>query len=244
MPKNKILLIGGGLVGAVALGVVALIVVFALRSDDPNLKTEAPAISTSVGASAGTPGTSDANLPAGVLHFVVDPAGSEAKYVVREKLARLPISSDAVGTTNAVSGDFYLTKEGLYKDRATKLTVDLSKLKTDESLRDNFVRNSTLQTSRFPNAEFIAESVTPWPANYTDGTEVALTLSGTLTLHGVSKKVEWKVKARRAGNALTGIADIDFLMSDFNITPPDIPNVAKAENGVHLQITIAAKTAS
>jgi hypothetical protein len=55
----------------------------------------------------------------------------------------------------------------------------------------------------------------------------------------VSRKVDWAVKARRAGKTLTGIADISFNMTDFNITPPDV-QIAKAQNGVKLQITILA----
>jgi polyisoprenoid-binding protein YceI len=178
-------------------------------------------------------------LPSGTLLFVIQQNGSEVKYVVRETL-RGVVGANAVGTTNAITGDLYLTPAGLAPGTTSKFTVDLRQLKTDESMRDNYVRNNVLQTNRFPTAEFVAESVSSWPANYVEGQEVSLDLKGALTIHGVTKPVTWAVKARRAGDTLTGIADIDFNMSEYGITPPQVP-VARAEDGVHLQITVLAK---
>jgi polyisoprenoid-binding protein YceI len=238
---KKPFVIIGGLVALGVIGVAALVVIFVLRSDDANLKTAAPAIPT---ASIGTPTASstassnDAALPAGTLHFVIDQTGTEAKYVVKETLRGIA-DSLAVGTTNAVTGDLYLTPAGLATGVQSKFVVDLTKLKTDESQRDNYIRQNVLQTGRFPNAEFVVESISPFPAGYVDGAEVSLTMSGTLTVHGVSKKVDWAVKARRQGKALTGIADLSFNMTDFSIQPPDV-QIAKAQNGVTLQMTIAA----
>jgi len=94
----------------------------------------------------------------------------------------------------------------------------------------------------FPTADFVVTGVTPFPANYVDGTEVNVNITGNMTIHGVTKPLTFTSKARRAGNALTGIADVDFKMSDFNINPPNVP-LAKAEDGVHLQIVIVAKLA-
>lgn len=107
-------------------------------------------------------------------------------------------------------------------------------------MRDRFVRDQTLQTGRFPTADFVVTSITPFPTNYVAGTEVNVNITGNMTIHGVTKPLTFTSKARRDGLALTGIADVDFKMSDFNITPPNV-QLAKAEDGVHLQITIFAK---
>ena len=111
---------GVAAVALVAVAVVALVVIQLLRSDNPNLATEAPAINTPVpgagptasalaSGASGTTGTtgSDAgssspSLPAGVHQFVIDPSQSSAKYVVQETLRGL--DSTAVGTTSAISG--------------------------------------------------------------------------------------------------------------------------------------------
>ncbi len=255
---KKPLFIAVGIVALAVIAVIALVVVTKLRSDDPDLRTSAPEIPTA--AANSTASTAQAVTPApGVSttqptpvtgiplpttsKFVIDPTGSEVKYVVHEKLSRLPVSSDAVGTTNQIKGELFLNPQGLVVGQKSAFSVDLTTLKTDEGLRDNFVRANVLQTNRFPTADYVAESLTGFPTNYIDGQEASLTMTGTMTIHGVSKPVVWDVKARRAGGTLTGIADTDFKMSDFGINPPNVP-IAKAEDGVHLQITIKANQAS
>lgn len=255
---RKLVYIAGGLVALTVVAVIALVVITKLRNDNPDLRTSAPEIPTATsGASATTQPSATAAVGAtasqptpvtGIplpttFKFVIDPAGSEAKYVVREKLSRLPVSSDAVGTTNQVTGTLFLDAKGLVAGQKSSFSVDLTTLKTDESLRDNFVRQNVLQTSQFPTAQFVAESLSGFPASYVDGAEAAMTMTGTMTIHGTSKPVTWDVKARRAGGTLTGIADTDFKMSDFGINAPNVP-IAKAEDGVHLQITIKATQSS
>ncbi len=251
------LMFGGGAIALVAVAIVALVVIQLLRSDNPNLATEAPLIDTPVpGASAtvsastsGTSGTSgttgsdaassgSASLPAGVHQFVIDPSQSSAKYVVQETLRGL--DTNAVGTTSAISGSIYLTDSGLYKDLPSKFTVDLSTLKSDESMRDNFIKQNTLQTSKYPNAVFTIESVEGFPSSYTENEQVQLTLNGMLSVHGVDKPVSWTVLARQAGDTLTATADTDINFTDFGMSPPNV-QIAKAKDGIHLQIVLVAK---
>ena len=248
------LIFGGGAVGLVALAIVALVVIQMLRSDDPNLATEAPAIKTPVpgatstastsgassatGATGSDPSSSDASLPAGVHQFVIDPSQSSAKYVVEETLRGL--DSNAVGTTSAISGSIYLTEAGLYTDLPSKFTVQLSTLKSDESLRDNFIKQNTLQTSKYPDAVFTVEGVDGFPASYTANQQVQWTLNGTLSVHGVDKSVTWTVLARQAGDTLTATADTDIKFTDFGMNPPNV-QIAKAKDAIHLQIVMVAK---
>jgi polyisoprenoid-binding protein YceI len=266
MKRLLIIFTLGVVLVAGAIGAVVAIQLF--RDDDPDLLTSAPAIPTpSATSTAGTvvattgttptpatsttpstgstpsstPSASPTTAPtaANVLRFSID-TGSSAKYVVREKLAQLPVSTDAVGTTTDITGDIFLTNNGLASGQTSSFKVDLRTLKTDEALRDRFVRDNTLQTGQFPFAEFIITGITPFPANYVEGTEASLNITGNMTIHGVTKPMTFTTKARRAGGSLTGIADVDFKMTDFNITPPDV-RLAKSEDGVHLQVVVVAK---
>jgi polyisoprenoid-binding protein YceI len=240
--KRPVIIAGAAIVLAVV-AVAAVVVVWRLRSDDPNLLTEAPAIPTSAPAGIdASPTTAVAaapvSLPSGVRRFVVASGESSAKYVVEETLRGL--TATAVGTTTTVTGEIYLTKDGLYKDLASKFRVDLRTLKTDESMRDNYVRQNVLNTSRFPFADFAIENVTGFPASYTEGAEISLTLTGTMTVHGTAKPITFTVKARQAGNTLTATADTQFKMTDFGIDPPEVP-VARAKDGVILQVVLIAR---
>jgi len=235
-------IIAGGAVLFVAVAIAAVVIIWTLRSDDPNLLTEAPAIptATSGGADVAPTTAASTSLPAGVRRFVVASGESSAKYVVEETLRGL--SATAVGTTTDVTGEIYLSKDGLYKDLPSKFKVDLRTLKTDESQRDNYIRQNVLRTGQFPFAEFVVESVSGFPAGYAEGTEISLTLNGTMTVKGQAKPVTFTVKARQAGNTLTATADTQFNMTDFGIEPPEVV-LAKAKNGVTLQVVLIAREA-
>jgi polyisoprenoid-binding protein YceI len=260
---KKIVLIVGGLITLGAVAVAALVVITLLRDDDPELLTSAPLIPTAA-ATALAPGgltpapattaplgaspTAQAVAGAGnVTRFVVDPTQSSATYVVREKLARLPVESDAAGTTSDtaegdVTGVLLLSPQGLATTGKSEFKVDLNTLKSDEGLRDNFVRSNTLQTGQGSNryATFVIDSVSGFPSNYVENTEVSLSLSGQMTIKGTTKPLTFQVKARQAGDTLTATADATFNMSDFGITPPNVPT-ARAFDAVRLQVVLVTK---
>jgi polyisoprenoid-binding protein YceI len=239
---KKPVVIVGAVIALAVVGVAAVSGVWLLRSDDPNLLTEAPAIptATSGGADVAPTTAASTSLPTGVRRFVVASGESSAKYVVEETLRGLPAT--AVGTTTDVTGEIYLSKDGLYKDLPSKFKVDLRTLKTDESQRDNYVRQNVLRTGQFPFAEFVVESVSGFPAGYAEGSEISLTLNGTMTVKGQTKPVTFTVKARQAGNTLTATADTQFNMTDFGIQPPEVV-LAKAKDGVTLQVVLIAREA-
>ncbi len=224
------------LIAATALlGVAAVaggVAFFLSRSDPVELVTEAPALpadSTPVAATGE------------VLHFVVVPEQSEASYIAREKLAALPATSEAVGRTNAVSGDIYLTRQGLAPSPPSLLRVDLRTLRSDESRRDNFIRSNTLQADRFPYAEFVIERVEGFPASYQEGEEVALTVAGTMTIRGTARPMTFDVHARYGGGTLTGVAHATFRLSDFGLSPPNIAGFVTVEDEMRLQIVLVAR---
>lgn len=215
-------------VAAVAGGVAF----FVSGSDTVDLVTEAPALPT--GTAAVTP-TGD------VLHFVVLPEQSEASYIAREKLAALPATSEAVGRTNAVSGDIYLTRQGLAASPPSVLRVDLRTLRSDETRRDNYVRNNTLQADRFPYAEFVIERVDGFPTRYQDGQEVSLQVSGIMTIRGTARPMTFDVQARYGGGTLTGVAHTSFRLSDFGLSPPNIAGFVTVEGEMRLQVVLVAR---
>ncbi len=226
------LVLGGILtVLLLAVALVALIAVTLLRNDNPNLAVEAPPLPA---GSSGVPSASGGQP----LHFVVSD-GSQVKSVVREQLTVAPVPSNAVGIAKGVTGDLYLTKDGLASGQKSQFKVDLLSLKSDESLRDRAMRGS-LNTDKFPTATYTIESIIGFPASYSDGKQVKLTMTGTMNIHDTNKPITWTVIARQGGDYLTAIADTDFKMSDFGITPPNA-SITRVEDGVHLQVTLIAK---
>ena len=182
--------------------------------------------------------------PAAARRTSIIPDRSEAAYFADEQLASLPLPSKAKGSTNDITGTFYLTEDGLGLDpeQVSSFTVDLTTLTSNESRRDNRVQNDALQTSQFPTATFTASSVTGYDEGTPEGEEQTLMLTGNLDLHGVQKEVTWEVQALREGDVITALATLkDIPFSDFNITPPNIAGFVSVEDDVTLQVQIVAQ---
>ena len=156
---------------------------------------------------------------------------------MHEKLTRLPSPSDAVGKTQAISGDVYLVPgQGLAQSPPSTVSVDLRTLATDSPMRDGFIKMATLQTSQFPMATFTVTGIDGFPTSYKEGDEVKVTLTGTMQVHGVDQPVTWTGTARYAGQQLETIASTDVTMTQFGMTPPAVPVVQSVDDKVHLDL--------
>src|SRR4030042_5542225 len=110
----------------------------------------------------------------------------------------------------------------------------------DGGRRDNYIRQNTLQTDTFPFAEFEIDEVHGFPIDYTEGTEVPLTLTGRMTIRETELPLTFEVKARQSGDTLTAVADTSFNMTDFGLDPPQLAFVT-VEDGVQLQVVLVAR---
>jgi polyisoprenoid-binding protein YceI len=177
-------------------------------STDPNATTAPASASTSDGAIAGTWNVG---------------ADSLAGYRVREQLANLPAESDAVGRTDQITGS--ITLEGS-ADAATlvagTLTVDTTSITSDKSMRDTRMRNEGLQTDSFPTATFTLTAPVDVPAAALAGTPSDVTLTGDLTIHGVTKSVSIPAKAQLVDGTISVAGSLSFPLSDYAITAPNI----------------------
>ena len=143
---------------------VVVIGVFLLRSDDPDLATEAPLLPHPDRRGNRNPDRTrpETCLPESAASSLTRPAPAPSTWS-KENL-RL-IETTAVGETTAISGEIYLSPDGLYDGAHSSFTVDLRELKSDESRRDSYINRTTLDTSSFPFAEFVVESFTGLPTD-------------------------------------------------------------------------------
>ena len=180
-----------------------------------------PAASTAAGTSASTaPATTSDGSVAGTWNVA---AGSVAGYRVREQLANLPAESDAVGRTDQVTGSITLESSGSTTTlTAGALTVDTTSITSDKSQRDNRMRDEGLQTDQFPTATFTLTKPVEIPAAALAGTASDVTLTGDLTLHGVTKSVEIPAKAQLVNGQVQVAGSLTFPLSDYSITAPNI----------------------
>jgi polyisoprenoid-binding protein YceI len=102
------------------------------------------------------------------------------------------------------------------------LTVDTTTIQSDESRRDNRLRNEGLQTEQYPTATFTVTQPVAVPAAALAGTASDVTLVGDLTLHGVTKSVQIPAQAQLSDGRVQVAGTLTFPLSDFGITPPNV----------------------
>jgi polyisoprenoid-binding protein YceI len=185
----------------------------------------APAASTAAGAPTDTAASSApaASVDGDVAGTWTVAADSVAGYRVREQLASLPAASDAIGRTDQVTGSITVETSGTTTTlTAASLTVDMTSLTSDESRRDNRLRNDGLETDSFPIATFVLTTPVDVPAAALTGNASDVTLTGDLTVHGVTKSVQIPAQAQLVDGTIQVAGSITFPLSDYSIVAPNI----------------------
>src|SRR5437870_8743288 len=169
----------------------------------------------------------------GLQTFQIVPAQTTASYSVYENLIfQNKPNNDAIGTTHSVQGTFKIRTGTSPLVASMNITVDLSTLQSDAQRRDVFIKHNSLQTDTYPNATFVSVSTQGLPSSYTDGQTVHFQLTGNLTMHGKTNKEVFDVQGKIVGNTITGTATSTIYMTDFGIQPPNLANIAIAQNKV------------
>ncbi len=189
----------------------------------------------------------DASAATGMRTFVVVPDQSTAAYLVDEEflggaLDKLGIAAgdyDIVGSTQEVSGQFELDLDA-GTIGANEFTVQIDTLSSDQSRRDNWVREQAPAFARFPTATFVANSIENAPSDYTDGEEATFQLSGDLSVRDVTLPITFDVTATLDGDTISGVAIADSLLSDFGINPPNFANTLTVEDPFQIRMELTA----
>jgi len=123
--------------------------------------------------------------------------GTTARYKVHEQLAGINFPSEAVGTTQAVTGTIVVNPDGSIDTAQSKLSVDLRTIKSDQQMRDGYIQGRTLETEKYPTLELRPKRATGLPAPLPAGmqAQAGFQLVTDMTLHGVTKEVTWNVVA-------------------------------------------------
>jgi len=177
-----------------------------------------------------------------VVRFIVDPANSSVEVRVREQLAALPSMSDAILSTKKVSGEIGLSPDGRIT-ASSLLTVALDSLESDEARRDNFIKQNTLETHRFPTAELRVLRTAGLAIPVPRSGEFQFTLISTVKVHGVEHDVAWAVTATRAGRELKATATTTVHFADFGMERPSVALVLSVQDDIRVSVKLRAEQA-
>ena len=126
------------------------------------------------------------------------------------------------GRTDAVTGSLTIVQNsGALIAKDVRVDVDMTKLVSDQSRRDDVVRGRGLETTKFPTASFTATEIA-LPADAASGSPINVTAKGKLTLHGVTKDVEVPVAAQVFNGNIEIAANISVAMAEYGIDPPSL----------------------
>lgn len=172
--------------------------------------------------------------------LTLNSSNSTAEYQTQEQLAGRNLPNVAVGSTSGVSGSLTLTADGQLA-QAERITVDLTTLKSDESMRDNFVQRNTLQTTQYPTTVFSPSAITGLSSLPTSGSST-FQMSGDLTVHGVTKPLTWTVTAQFQNGQVSGKATAPFTITEFGMTLPKAGPVLSVQDAGTLELDFSNVT--
>jgi polyisoprenoid-binding protein YceI len=172
--------------------------------------------------------------------------GTTARYKVREQLAGISFPSDAVGTTKAVTGAVVLTPDGSVDPSRSKIAVDLRTIQSDQEMRDGYVRDRTLETEKYPMLEFVPKRLVglPTPLPSERGAQAGFQIVGDMTLHGVTKEVNWNVVATFNAERIAGRATTTVPFATFGLTKPSLARLLSVNDEIGLEIEFRASRTS
>ena len=200
--------------------------------------TSAATKAPSAAQSAAQPTTAAAPTGAGQLYHI-DAAHSEVHYEVNETFLQGNRLNTAIGRTKGIAGDILINAADPSKSQIGDIVIDISQFTSDESRRDNFIRNSGLESAKYPQATFKTTSITGLPAKVNVGDEVSFSISGDLTVKQTTKPATWQVTLKLTDTGLSGEATTQIKMSDFGVGPLKLP-ILQTEDDVKLVFDFVA----
>jgi polyisoprenoid-binding protein YceI len=208
-----------------------------------------PAASSDAGASASpdaTPAASPdaSSAPADGLDgtWVVDTetgsfedfSSTWAGFRVDEILGQGIGSTTAVGRTPGVTGSLDFAGSTL---TAAAIEVDLTRIVSDRTRRDDAIQRS-LETDTFPTATFVLAEPLDLGTVPAEGQTFTATARGDLTIHGVTRSVEFPLEGRLVGETVVVVGSIPVVFSDFGVSMPSAPIVVSVEDDGILEVQL------
>lgn len=153
--------------------------------------------------------------------------GSEVGYRVAEVL--FGIDTEGVGRTESVTGSIILSGTSM---TSAEFSVDVASMQSDDGRRDGQFRGRIMETDEFPTASFQLTEPVDLGVSATEGTAVETTISGELTMHGVTNPVSFDISAKVEGGRLGVIGSVPVVFADYDILDPSISGIKVEPEGL------------
>jgi polyisoprenoid-binding protein YceI len=167
--------------------------------------------------------------------FVIAPTGNEARYRVREQLLHHDLPNDAVGKTTDITGAIVVSSSGAIDTTASKITIGVASLTSDQPRRDGYVRNRLLETDQYPSVVFVPTTITGAPTPLPTSGPTSFDVAGRITVHGVTRPTVWHVTAQATGADITGTGATTLTFAELSLDQPHVPVVLSVADTIKLE---------
>jgi polyisoprenoid-binding protein YceI len=162
--------------------------------------------------------------------------GSRARYRVREQLAGISFPSDAVGTTEEVSGSLVVNPDGSVDTSHSKIVIGLKKLTSDQQMRDSYIQNRVLDTDQFPNMEFAPKRLVGFSGPLPTTGQAGFQIVGDMTMHNVTAEGTWNVIVTFRPDVVDGRGTANVTFETFKLTKPSLARLLSVDDHIDLEI--------
>lgn len=159
--------------------------------------------------------------------------GSFVGFRIEEELQGIG-STTAVGRTGDVTGTVAI--DGTTVTTAS-FEVDLTTITTDDSRRDDNVQDA-LDIGEFPTATFVLSSSLDFGSAAAEGESVAVTATGDLTIHGVTRTIDMPLEAQLVGDTIVVIGSVDIVFADYDVEVPESQIIISVEDEGILELQL------
>ncbi len=219
---------------------------FAGGSGEPSTELTTPTIAgtdTTLGTTASTRSTTETTVgtttgasSTGPASFVLDSTRSLASFELDEELRGSP--QRVVGTTDQVAGQVRLDITDLSTVEFSEIVINARTFQTDSGQRDRAIRGPVILDSASDEFEFITfsvKSVDGLPDEVVPGDTLELTVTGDLTVKGITNEETFDVSATLVDQEnIEGSAGAIISRDRYGIGIPNVPSVANVSDEVAL----------
>ena len=173
--------------------------------------------------------------------FVIDPAQSEARFIINEVLLGAP--TEVTGATNQVEGTIEIDPNAPASTVFSPIVINARELKTDRNLRDRAIRRFILQSAddKYQFITFTPTSIEGLPANAAAGDTFAFTVNGDLTIRDITAPVTFDVSVTADSDTqISGLAQATIQRATYDLRIPSAPGVADVTEEVRLELAFVA----
>ena len=172
------------------------------------------------------------------LYRIQPDNGSEARYVVNERLAGT--EKTTVGTTTVIGGDIVVDIADPSASTVGEIVVNVEMFTSDSNLRDKRLRHDFLESTHWPFAHFVATDIDGLPTEFVDATVTPIEITGDLTIKETTLATSFSGAVVVHEDRLTIEMETVVLGSTFDVGPINIARLAHTDDEIMLQLELVA----